>query len=133
MQEPKISFLEISYDNEVHLVNKILSIYSLTKEDNVPPEGSKFKSYKLRPFERDVLNYYIRYGYSPETKLIVEEDLDKTQNNITQIDFLLKSKGYIEDAENNYRMKKLNPYLEEVRKKFILDKRRVYAIHFKKS
>lgn len=133
MQEIKLPLLELTIQNEVDLVNKILAIYSLTKENDVPPKGSKIDNYKLRKYERDVLNYYVRYGYSPETKKMIEEDMGKKSNAITQVDFTLKEKGYLEDKKNNYRDKKLNPYLEDIRKKFILEKKRVYAIHFKKS
>ena len=132
MQDTTLPLLELTFKNEVDLVDKILSIYSLARENDIPPKGSKFDSYKLRKFEKDVLNYYFRYGYSPETKKIIEEDMGKKPNAITQIDFNLKEKGYLEDLENNYRMKKLNSYLDKMRKKFILEKRRVYAIHFKK-
>lgn len=133
MQDLKLPFLEISYKNEVDLVNKLLTMYSLTKENDVPKPGSKIENFKLRTFERDVLNYYVRYGYSEETKQMIAEDMGKKSNAITQTDFHLKEKGYLEDLENNYRMKRLNPYLEEIRRKFILEKRRVYAVHFKKG
>lgn len=133
MTDIKVPFLEINFTNEVDLVNKILSIYSLTKENDTPPKGSKFDSYKLRNFEKDVLNYYIRYGYGDETKKMIEEDMSKKPNAITQVDFLLKEKGYLEDMPNNYRMKKLNSVLEQIRKQFVTDKRKVYALHFKKS
>lgn len=132
MSDKKVPFLEISFKNEVDLVNKILSIYSLTKENDLPAKGSKFDSFKLRKFEKDVLNYYIRYGYADETKKMIEEDMGKKPNAITQVDFLLKEKGYLEDLPNNYRMKKLNDSLEQIRKQFILDKRKIYALHFKK-
>lgn len=132
MPDIKLPFLPINFKNEVDLVNKILSIYSLTKENDEPPKNSRFDSFKLRKFEKDVLNYYIRYGYGEETKRMIEEDMNKKSNAITQVDFLLKEKGYLEDLPNNYRMKKLNPSLEEIRKQFILGKRRVYALHFNK-
>lgn len=132
MQDITLPFLNIDFNNEVDLVNKLLSIYSLTKEDDKVPAGSKFDSFKLRKFERDVLNYYVRYGYGEETKQMIEEDLNKKSNAITQVDFLLKEKGYLEDLPNNYRMKKLNADLQAIREKFIVNKRRVYALHFKK-
>lgn len=133
MTDLKLPLLQLPYKNEIDLVDKLLSIYSLTKENQEVPAGSRFDSFKLRKFERDVLNYYIRYGYSDDTKQMIQEDMGKKSNAITQVDFLLKEKGYLEDLPNNYRMKKLNPYLEDIRKKFILEKRRVYAIHFKKG
>lgn len=133
MQEVKLPLLELTIENEVDMVNKILAIYALTKENDVPPKDSKIDNYKLRKYERDVLNYYVRYGYSDETKTMIEEDMKKKRNAITQVDFTLKEKGYLEDKKNNYRDKQLNPYLENIRKKFILEKKRVYAIHFKKA
>lgn len=133
MTSLKLPLLELNYKNEVDLVDKLLSIYSLTKENEEVPKGSRFDSFKLRKFERDVLNYYIRYGYNDNTKITIQEDMGKKLNAITQVDFLLKEKGYLEDLPNNYRKKKLNTYLEDIRNKFVLEKRKIYAIHFRQQ
>ena len=124
----KIPYLKIKYKNQVDLVDKLLKIYDLSKED--VPSDNKKKIKNLRNFERQVLNYYIRYGYSKETKNLIEKDTGKKLNAIVQTDFLLKESGYLEDMENNYRMKKLNPFLEKIRQDFILKRNRVYGLYF---
>ena len=124
----KIPYLKIKYKNQVDLVDKLLKIYDLSKED--VPSDNKKKIKNLRNFERQVLNYYIRYGYSKETKNLIEKDTGKKLNAIVQTDFLLKESGYLEDMENNYRMKKHNPFLEKIRQDFILKRNRVYGLYF---
>lgn len=122
----KIPFLQINFKNEVDLIDKLLRIYDLSKKED-PEKPHK----QLRNFERQVLNYYIRYGYSKETKDLIQEDTGKKLNAIIQTDFLLKESGYLENLENNFRMKRLNPYLDKIREDFIKKKNRVYGIHFK--
>lgn len=121
----KIPYLQITFKNEVDLIDKLLRIYDLSRKDDINKPHKQ-----LRNFERQILNYYIRYGYSKETKTLIQEDTNKKLNAIIQTDFLLKEAGYLEDLENNYRMKKLNPYLEKIRQDFIQRKNRVYGIHF---
>lgn len=124
----KIPFLKIVYSNDFELIEKLLKIYDVSKPEVFDKKTGK--PLKLRDFEREALKYYIRYGYSKETKNIIERDLKKKLNAIVQIDYLLKEAGYLEDMENNFRMKKLNPYLEKIRQDFILKKNRVYGLHF---
>jgi hypothetical protein len=124
----KIPFLEIKFTTEFELIEKLLRIYDISKPTVVDKSG---KEVKLRKFQMDVLKYYMRYGYSKETKNIVEKDTGKTLNNIVQIDYHLKEAGYLIDMENNFRMKKLNPQLELIRASFIEKKNRVYGIAFK--
>lgn len=123
-----LPYLEIEFKNDIELINKLLRIYDLSKPEVLDAKG---KVKQLRNFERQILVYYIRYGYSKETKEMISEDTGKKLNLIIQTDFLLKESGYLEDLENNYRMKKLNPALEKIREKFIEDKNRVYGIYFK--
>ena len=125
----KIPYLQINYNNEIELIDKLLKIYDLAKEEVINSKNGK--PYQLRKFERDVLIYYIRYGYSKETKNMIIKDTDKKPNSIVQTDFLLKEAGYLEDLETNYRMKKLNPHLEKIRIDFVLKKNKVYGLHFK--
>jgi hypothetical protein len=121
----KIPYLQIKFNNEIELIDKLLKIYDLSREiaDGVQPKP-------LRKFERDILIYYMRYGYSKETKLIIEKDTDKKSNAIIQTDFLLKKAGYLEDSKNNFRMKKLNTALEKIRQDFVVKKNKVYGLHF---
>ena len=124
----KIPYLEITFQNEFELIEKLLRIYDISKPIVKDSNG---KELRLRNFERDILKYYIRYGYSKETKNLIVEDTGKKLNAIVQTDFLLKESGYLEDLEHNYRMKKLNSHLEKIREDFINKKNRVYGIYFK--
>lgn len=124
----KIPYLEITFQNEFDLIEKLLKIYDMSKPVVLDAKG---KEIKLRKFQMDVLKYYMRYGYSKETKNIIEKDTGKKLNNIVQIDHGLKEAGYLLDLENNFRMKKLNPQLENIRNSFIEKRNRVYGISFK--
>lgn len=124
----KIPYLKIQFKNQVDLVDKLLQIYDISKKEYIDPKTNKPRA--LRNFERQVLNYYIRYGYSKDTKSLIIKDTDKKANALIQIDYLLKEAGYLEDSDGNFRMKKLNPYLETMREKFILTSNRVYGVHF---
>lgn len=126
----KIPYLEIEFKNDIDLINKLLRIYELSKEEVLDSKG---RVKQLRNFERQILVYYIRYGYSKETKEMIAEDTGKKLNLIVQTDFLLKEAGYLEDLENNYRMKKLNPALEKIREDFVKKKNRVYGLYFKNT
>ena len=111
-----------SYKNEVDLVNKLLTIYSIVKKNN-----------DLRNFEREVLNYYIRKGYSTGTKNQIKKELGKKARNLNQTNYHLKRKGYLKQSSKNQKDKKLNKELEEIRKLFIEGKTRVYVIGFKQK
>lgn len=126
MEKPKIPYLKINFKNDFELIDKLLKIYDLAKERK-PDEKP------LRKFERDILIYYIKYGYSKDTKKMIEEHTGKKSNAIIQTDFLLKQGGYLEDLENNYRMKKLNPHLEMIRADFIKKTNRAYGLWFEQS
>lgn len=124
--DAQIPYLEIPFKNDFDLIDKLLKIYDLTKERRKDEKP-------LRKFERDILIYYIRYGYSKETKDIIIDDTGKKPNAIIQTDFLLKQGGYLQDLEHNYRMKKLNPQLEMIRDKFINTKNRACGVWFKQT
>jgi hypothetical protein len=66
---------------------------------------------QLRKFEKDVLNYYMRFGYSTETK----------------------KKKYLIDSKTNMSKKKLNKDLQILKDNFIDGKKKVLAIGFKRK
>lgn len=110
------------YKNEVDLVNKLLSIYSIVKKNG-----------DLRDFERKVLNYYIRKGYSKETKDQIIKELNLKQRNLNQTNYHLTNKGYLKQSTKNQKNKSLNKELQDIRKFFVEGKIRAYVIGFKQK
>lgn len=111
-----------SYKNEVDLVNKLLSIYSIVKKNG-----------DLRDFERKVLNYYIRKGYSTETKDQIRKELGLKQRNLNQTNYHLTNKGYLKQSTKNQKNKSLNKELQEIRDLFVAGKTRAYVVGFKQK
>ena len=119
--EKKLSFYTnyCSYKNEVDLVNKLLNIYSIVKKNG-----------DLRDFEKKVLNYYIRKGYSTETKKQIVNELGLKQRNLNQTNYHLTNKGYLKQSTRNQKNKSLNKELQEIRDLFVEGKTKTYVIGF---
>lgn len=113
--------LKTKYKNEIDLIDKILRVYSISQEVS------------LRNFERLILVYYIRSGYSKDTKEFIKEDTGKKDGDIRVADVHLREKGYLRSSEKNLRMSKLSPDMESVRESFIKNKKQIYVLAFKKS
>jgi hypothetical protein len=113
-----------TYKHEVDFVDKLITIYSTIAMD---------EENQLRKFEKDVLNYYMRFGYSPETKKKITQALGKSPETITQATFYLKKKKYLVDSKTNMSKKKLNKDLQIIKDNFIDGKKKVLAIGFKRK
>jgi hypothetical protein len=113
--------LKTKYKNEIDLIDKILRVYSISQEVS------------LRNFERLILVYYIRSGYSKETKEFIKEDTGKKDGDIRVADVHLREKGYLMSSEKNLRMSKLSPDMESVRTSFIKNKKQIYVLAFQKD
>ena len=111
----------ISYKSDLDKIEKILTIYSPVKE------------IKFRDFEKDVLKYYLVYGYNKETQEMIMEDLGKSDVNIRVTDTWLRKNGFLNLGVNNKRKSSLSKDMEMMRKDFILDKKDVYALIFKRE
>lgn len=122
MDNKPIFFQFCEYKNEVDLVDKTLSIYSIIKKND-----------NLRKFERNILNYYIRKGITEETKEIIKRELNKTSADLTQANYYLRKKGYIVKDTKNHNNNYLCKDLESIRKSIILNKKRIYGIGFKQK
>ena len=110
------------YKNQIAYVDKLITIYSIIKMD---------KDSQLRNFEKDVLNYYLRFGYSTDTKKKIREIEKKSLDTITQATFYLKKKGYLIQSKTNFSQKTLNKDLERIRRDFVVGNKKVWAIGFK--
>lgn len=113
--------LKTKYKNEIDLIDKILRVYSISQEVS------------LRNFERLILVYYIRSGYSKETKEFIKEDTGKKDGDIRVADVHLREKGYLMSSEKNLRMSKLSPDMESIRTSFIKNKKQIYVLAFQKD
>ena len=113
--------LNTKYKNEIDLIDKILRVYSISQEVS------------LRNFERLILVYYIRSGYSKETKEFIKEDTGKKDGDIRVADVHLREKGYLMSSEKNLRMSKLSPDMESIRTSFIKNKKQIYVLAFQKD
>ena len=111
----------LSYKSDLDKIEKILTIYSIVKE------------IKFRDFEKDVLKYYLVYGYNKETQEMIMEDLGKSDVNIRVTDTWLRKNGFLNLGVNNKRKSSLSKDMEMMRKDFILDKKDVYALIFKRE
>lgn len=111
----------IPYKSDLDKIEKILTIYSIVKE------------IKFRDFEKDVLKYYLVYGYNKETQEMIMEDLGKSDVNIRVTDTWLRKNGFLNLGVNNKRKSSLSKDMEMMRKDFILDKKDVYVLIFKRE
>lgn len=112
------------YKNQIELVDKLILIYSIIVMN---------KNNSLRKFERDVLNYYIRYGFSLETKKKINKELGKSMETITQATFFLAKKGYLIKSKTNLTNKYLNPELQSIRDNIIEGDKKILAVGFKRK
>jgi len=110
------------FKNEVDIVNKLLSIYSIVKKNG-----------NLRDFEKKVLNYYIRKGYSTKTKKQIVKELGLKQRNLNQTNYHLTNKGYLKQSTRNQKNKSLNKELQDIRKYFVEGNMKAYVIGFKQK
>jgi len=113
--------LKNRYKNEIDLIDKILRVYSISQEK------------PLRNFERLILIYYIRNGYSKETKEFIKEDTGKKDGDIRVADVHLREKGYLLTSDKNMRMSKLSADMNSIRDSFIVNKKELYVLIFKKQ
>ena len=112
------------YKNEIDFVDKLVSLYAIIE---MGPEC------QLRNFEKVILIYYMRFGYSSETKKRAEKELKKSYDTITQATFYLSRKGYLIPSKTNLSKKSLNMDLQRIRDGFINGNKKIYAIGFKRK
>lgn len=115
----KIPMVVKNTQSDLEIIDKVLTIYSVVKE--IP----------LRPFERLVLKYYIKYGYTQDAKKYLMEDAKRKPSDIKTADFHLRSKGFLHQLANNEKDSRLSDDMEVVRKHFVLtNESKLYLISF---
>lgn len=115
----KIPIVVENISSDLEIIDKVLTIYSVVKDR------------KLRPFERLVLKYYIKYGYTDEAKEYLKEDANRKSTDIKTTDFLLREKGFLIKSSTNEHLSKLSDDMEVIRKHFVLGTSSVYLVSFK--
>lgn len=121
MALPPTHINKCQYNNEIDMVDTILTIYSTIK----------FKGKdRLRDFEKNILIYYIRKGLNDETLEMVSEDLNKKKNYLHGINKHLRDKGYLIASKTNLRKFDLNEDLKMLRSSFIEKKLKLYTLVF---
>ena len=98
LQERAYNIWLLKFKKNYELVEKIISVYMIFS--NKP---------KLRQFEKDLLNLYIRHGISKETRDLAMEELQKPRNLIIQIAHHLRKKGYIYKKKTGHWTEDLLP------------------------
>lgn len=119
MQQTIPTIKNIPYKSDLDKIEKVLNVYSIIK-------GIQF-----REFEKVILKYYLVYGYSKETKRIIQEDLGKKEGNIRVVDTSLREKGFLNKGTSNLRKSRLSDDMEQIREEFIIKKKDVYLLMFK--
>lgn len=109
--------------NEIDLIDKVLSIYSIVKFE---------PDFRLRNYEKNILVYYVRKGISDETLSNICEDKDINKNYLHKINKDLRDKGFLVSSDKNLRKFHLSSDLEVIRQNFIKDKFKNYLITFEK-
>lgn len=104
-----IPFISGRISTDLDKLDKIVTIYCL------------MNNIKIRGFEKDVLVYYLKYGYSDETREIISEDTGKELKYINTTNTFLRDKGFIEKGVNNQRKSSLSAEMEKLRDQFVLN------------
>lgn len=120
MKEIQVYFNQAEYSNELDLITKVLRIYSITRLNT-----------KLVKKEEEVLVFYIKYGYSKDTKDLIKEELDMKSTHLNQLNYNLQKKGFLVTDGYNRQKKHLSNSLEQIRKSFLEDKLDTFVIKFK--
>lgn len=116
---------EIKYKNDIDLVDKIISIYSINKT-------LKGKPVRILPYEKSILIYYLIYGFNKEAKETIMKDLGKTENQINTTNTNLRNKGYLFKDRNNRTKGYVSKDLKEMVDIFLNNKNKVLVTQFKK-
>jgi len=111
--------LKVGYGSDLELIEKLLSIYSVVKDIN------------LRVFEKTILKYYIKYGYSLDIRDMIVEDTGKTLGMVKVTETELRRKGLLKKGSNNERKSELSNEMESLRNSFIKNKNNTLGMVFK--
>ena len=100
--------LEIDCNNEIKVLTTLIDLY-------VTAVSLRRGTSKLRKKNMQLLAYYMKYGYSKESKLIAMAGLKVNEGNLNVMNGELDSLGYLVKKEKNYHDKSLNSELIALR------------------
>ena len=114
--EAKIPTLRVKFKDDFDKIEFILKVYSLAI--NQP----------IRAFEMVILKYYMYYGYTQEAVEFIKKGEKKTDGDIRTANTHLRQKGFLSHGVTNLRKSSLSPELEALRKTFMIDRKKLYAL-----
>lgn len=110
------------YKTDIDLLSLVIRIFSIVKLDD-----------DLENHQERVLMFYIKYGYSPDTKDKIISSLGIKRHYLNTINHHLDKKGYLIKDNNNRQKKHLSAELQQLREAWVDNKVDVYAIKFVKD
>lgn len=115
----------INSENDIELLTGIINLYCLAKQLKLGDDK------KLRNKLIVLLSYYVKYGYSKDTKNLAAESLNTTHLNINTMNSELTKKGYLLVDSMNHHKKYLNKELEQLRNYYLKDNKvKILAVAF---
>jgi len=117
-------FSTYTYANDLELLDVVINIFAAVVLKN-----------SLSNREIEILRYYLKNGYKPETKLTITLDLNISKKNLDQINHQLQKKRCLIPHSKNYRLKEVNKQLIDLKNCFLngQDIKKLYVIGFNKK
>ncbi len=128
MKKEKIFWAHtLKYSNDIDLLDKVITIFSFVEFRDA-----------LTKQQRNVLRYYLNFGYSSMIKDAILSDLKMTDKHLTQVNFHLQKKGYLYRHETNFKEKVVSDTLIKMKEMFLStvkdsSKQAVYAVLLEKE
>lgn len=116
---PKQYTTNFEYKNDLEFLNIVINIYSLVKLRE-----------SLTKKQKDVLRYYLKSGYSDETKNAIRLDFKIKKTHLNQINWALNKKGFLKKHPTNERSKVVSEELIKLRDSFLKDGISMYTVIF---
>lgn len=102
---------KMKIESDLDKINKVVSIFSIIKNGNL--------GYcHIRPRCVQVISYYILFGYSRETRELIQS-LGIKLKNLNQINSELTKKGYLVKDDKNFHNKHLSNELKKIKDYFM--------------
>ncbi len=124
--ENKVHFNKSFCRNDIELLSKVIRIYSVLKLGDDLDKS-------LEKNEERVLVYYLKYGYSKDTKKLIIEDLGIKPTYLNTVNCKLDKKGYLIKDKRNKQKKHLSQGLKKLKESFIDMESQIYFIQFEKK
>jgi len=104
--------IKVNCNNEIEVITALINIYatSVSIRNGMP---------KLRKKLASLLSYYIKYGYSKQTKELAAESLGASALNINVMNSELTKLGYLIPDTRNLNNKHLNSELTNLKQYYL--------------